>query len=156
MNLQPYQIQEGAHVRCQGCGNNVKRAKVNKDGPTLRSFWCPNCEARAHDGGKNLPFSMAYYVFHSDWNAWLYEHGRKFQRVKNSPFRGKNMMADEILGVYRVNDEKTVEFSRVDFLGTRMVGLTIWNHDGLQPCASSFLELEQVLGLAPKPDEAKE
>jgi hypothetical protein len=80
----------------------------------------------------------------AEWSAWLAEH-RELAPVRKA-IPGQNLMADEILGTYRLPDGRTVELSEVTFLDERGVGLT-WVDDRSGNVVHSFDELEAELGL---------
>lgn len=99
-------------------------------------------------------FPIDYDEWRAEWRDWL---GRQtFGRVRKSPFEGKNFLADEILGVWRIGGQ-AVELSSVTFPNlserdergrliekrNRMVGIT--REDGSTAVVRGFQELEDAL-----------
>lgn len=88
----------------------------------------------------------------AEWTVWLDTHRPQFA-PSSYRFGRKNVLADEILGVWRING-RNVELSEVTFqIGEtrRYVGITwgdaVRTETGL---AASFAELEALLDLAPR------
>lgn len=94
----------------------------------------------------------------SEWRTWENAHAAQMRRTP-SPFQGKNFLADDVLGVWKVNG-RTVELSEMTFPNLevrdpqtgrlleghkRRVGITF--ADGETAVVGSFAQLEQVLGL---------
>jgi hypothetical protein len=104
--------------------------------------------------------------FPADWTEWRAEWKEWLARQERSQtftlstwrFPDKNFLADEVLGVWRVND-RTVELSEVTFPDLsqppyraetrRYVGITYGQASGIEDggLASSFEELERALGI---------
>ena len=104
---------------------------------------------------------MSDDTFPLDWNEWRHEWAR-WSTEKNlkrtpSPFKGKNFLADAVLGTFKVNG-RTVELSEATFPNLsdrdergnlirqdhRYVGITF--EDGTD-LADSFAALERILGI---------
>lgn len=96
----------------------------------------------------------------SDWLAWRDKHAAHLELVPKA-IPGKNFLADEILGTYRLPSGRTVELSEVTFPNlverdaatgrlldytVRAIGLT-WVDDRSGMVVRSFAELEVELGL---------
>lgn len=84
------------------------------------------------------------------WAAWKADHADQLQR-SSFRFPAKNIMADEVLGVWRIAG-RTVELSEVTFLGARGIGITFGEGSGTwvpeNGVVHTFAELEQELGLS--------
>lgn len=95
----------------------------------------------------------------SEWSQWRTAHEAQLVDVRRSPFQGKNFLADEVLGVWKVNG-RVVELSSVTFpnlserdpetgrlLDTRnrLFGVTF--ADGETAVVGTFAALEEILGL---------
>jgi hypothetical protein len=105
------------------------------------------------------PLPMDYFEWRTEWSDWLQRNQDRLHHLRErSPFRGKNFLADEVLGVWRVNG-RTVELSSVTFPNfedrdpvtgrllegyKRRIGITF--EDGTD-VVDTFAELERVLGL---------
>lgn len=102
------------------------------------------------------PLPLDWDEWRTLWAEWRTAHP-EIARVR-SPFKGKNFLADEILGVYRVG-ARTVELSELTFPNlserdesgrlidghARMIGLTF--ADGATALVRSFAGLEEALGI---------
>lgn len=100
-------------------------------------------------------FAIDYDDWRSEWSAWLAAHPLKRTR---SPFKGRNFLADDILGVFQVGGQ-AVELSEVTFPNlsdrdsrgrlierqNRMIGIT--REDGTTDVVDSFTALETALNL---------
>lgn len=103
------------------------------------------------------PFPLDWDQWRDQWMQWRGDHP-EIARARKNPFRGKNFLADDVLGVYRING-RTVELSEVTFPNLsdrddngnlirgnfRYIGATF--EDGATDLARSFADLERILGL---------
>lgn len=94
----------------------------------------------------------------TEWSDWLQRNQDAMHYVSRSPFAGKNFLADEVLGVWKVNG-RTVELSEMTFPNLedrdergmliredrRRIGVTF--ADDETAVVGSFAALEEVLGL---------
>ena len=109
---------------------------------------------------KNAPFPMDWDEWVRAWAQWKYAHRTRMEDVPKA-IPGKNFLADEIIGTYKI-DGRIVELSGVTFPNlserdpktgrlldhyNRFVGVTFKGHDGEQPLAANFKQLEEALGL---------
>ena len=104
--------------------------------------------------------------FPTDWNAWRmmwddWKAENKTHLCRTSfKFGGKNLLADEVLGIWRVGD-RTVELSEVTFPDCsghtrdtlRYIGITYGTGAGTEagPLVRTFAELEEALKIAKTP-----
>lgn len=101
---------------------------------------------------------MDYNEWRSEWREWREAHAAQLIDVRRSPFKGKNFLADEVLGVWKVNG-RTVELSSVTFPNfedrdpdtgrllegyKRRIGVTFEDDTDV---VDTFAQLEKVLGL---------
>jgi len=101
-------------------------------------------------------FSLDWNEWRREWRDWSAAHADRMAPTR-SPFQGKNFLADEVLGVWKVNG-RTVELSEMTFpnLGerdergalihkdVRRIGVTFQDETAV---VGSFAKLEEVLGL---------
>lgn len=108
---------------------------------------------------------MSDYTFPLDWDQWRrdwakWETASGLRKAPRNPWarKGKNFLADSVLGVYRTRSGRTVELSEVTFpnlserdaatgrllsFETRYIGLTF--EDGETGLVRSFTELVDAL-----------
>lgn len=105
-----------------------------------------------------LPYH--WNAWRTAWTRWLADHDQVVPVPRPDDFpANKNLLADEILGYYRLPDGRVVELSEVFFpppLGPdRCIGYTFapWP-DGDTGLVHSFAELDEMLGLAPTREDA--
>jgi len=109
-----------------------------------------------------MSFPLDYDQWRREWVAWCARQERTgtFRGIRNSPFTGRNFLADEVLGVWTVCG-RAVELSSVVFPNLeerdaatgklidkriRRIGITFG--DETEPrVVGSFSELEDALGI---------
>lgn len=122
---------------------------------------------QSHDGSLEsfyveatpAPFPIDWNVWRDVWNSWLQEQLDSGTFTRSSyKFPPANFLADEVLGVWRVNG-RTVELSEVTFPDlagprrphgrARFVGITYGQASGNVSggVVSTFRELERELGI---------
>ena len=104
-------------------------------------------------------FPLDWNEWRKQWDAWRATSGLYRSRKNPWTYKGKNFLADAVLGVYRASNGRIVELSEVTFPNLserdergnlirdeyRYIGLTFDNGDtGL---VRSFAELEREIGL---------
>jgi hypothetical protein len=102
-------------------------------------------------------FPLDYDDWRAEWSVWLARH-RELRPVRKA-IPGKNFLADEILGTFKLPDDRSVELSELTFPNLserdpqtgrllqhelRAVGLT-WVDDRRGTVVHSFAELEHEL-----------
>lgn len=96
-------------------------------------------------------FPVDWNEWRALWSDWRDEHAAELRPSKHQFPHQKNLMADEILGVWRING-RNVELSEVVFtIGEthRYIGLTFSTGAGGETgLAASFGELEELLGIS--------
>lgn len=105
-------------------------------------------------------FPLDYYEWRKQWDDWRQQHAADLKPTSKR-FEGKNFLADDVLGTWRING-RTVELSEVVFPNLserdengqliredyRRIGITYGiGVDGAGAVVGSFAELEQELGL---------
>ena len=94
----------------------------------------------------------------TEWADWLQRNQGEMHYLRSSPFKGKNFLADQILGVWRISG-RTVELCEMTFPNLedrdergmlireerRRIGVTF--ADGETAVVGSFAALEKVLGI---------
>lgn len=94
--------------------------------------------------------TAAEETFPLDWNEWrqVWAEWRRHWAPEPSRhrFAGRNFLADEVLGVYRIAG-RDVELSEVTFCGQRFIGVTYAAADGTTSGGihETFAELEAEL-----------
>jgi hypothetical protein len=103
-------------------------------------------------------FPTDWDAWHTEWSAWLAAHPQLTPVPKQIP--GRNFLADEILGTFRLPSGRTAELSEVTFPNLvdrdsatgrllderrRLVGVTFTDRSNL--VVDSFAELETALAL---------
>jgi hypothetical protein len=108
---------------------------------------------------RTAPFPMDWNAWRVLWGAWLAEQEANGTLTRSSfRFPGKNFLADEILGVWRV-EGRTAELSETTFPSLepgsrgahhRFVGVTFGTGAGMEAggVAGTFEELERALGIS--------
>jgi hypothetical protein len=101
-------------------------------------------------------FPLDWYEFRDQWHAWVREHLPKLHNTEYI-FKGKNFMADDVLGVWEING-RNVEIATFTFPDltkpgwsadrVRSVGVTFGDSDS-GGVVHSFTELEELLGIDP-------
>lgn len=99
-------------------------------------------------------FPIDYAEWRAEWRAWIDSH--PMPKPRSNPFKGRNFLADEILGVWRVGGQ-AVELSAVTFpnlserdvrgnlIDTRVRSVGITREDGTTDVVNSFPDLERAL-----------
>lgn len=87
---------------------------------------------------------MDWNEWRSQWMDWLHENKPRmpntFERIK-----GKNFMADEILGTWEIPGRGIVELSEVRFMDHRSIGVTWKDNVREAITVQSFSDLETEL-----------
>lgn len=112
---------------------------------------------------KDTPFPLGWDQWRTQWLAWKDAHtgpGGLLPAHKDVRFPGKNFMADEILGVWKLPSGRHVELSEVTFPDLtkpptrtdykRFVGITFMVNGITEAgdVVDTFAALEHALGLA--------
>lgn len=106
-------------------------------------------------------FSIDWDEWQNEWRGWKSAHAADLKPTRER-FRGKNFLADDILGTWSVNG-RTVELSEVVFpnlserdengrlkdYNVRAIGITYGiGAEGSGDVVHSFEELEDALGIS--------
>jgi hypothetical protein len=98
------------------------------------------------------PFPLDWHAWRAEWDAWRQAHADHLKSTVYK-FEGRNVMTDEVLGVWHVNG-RNVELSEVYFGvrdPVRYIGITFGTAAGCDrpeaPLVASFAELEHELGI---------